>query len=41
MKLIDVAIEAGKKRTFANALDWPGWSRSGKDEESALQALLD
>ncbi len=41
MKPIDVVIEAGRKRTFASALDWPGWSRSGKDEGSALQALLD
>lgn len=41
MNPIDVVIEAGKKRTFASVLDWPGWSRSGKDEESALQALLD
>jgi hypothetical protein len=41
MNQIDVVIEIGKKRTFASALDWPGWSRSGKDEESALQVLLD
>lgn len=38
---IDVYLEAGKKRTFAGALNWPGWCRSGKDETSALQALLD
>lgn len=38
---IDVYLEIGKKRTFAGALDWPGWSRSGRDEESALQALCD
>jgi hypothetical protein len=41
MKPIDVVIETGKKRTFASALDWPGWSSSGKDEASALQALVD
>ena len=40
MNQIKVVIETGKKRTFASALDWPGWSRSGRDEESALQALL-
>lgn len=34
-------LEVGKKRTFAGALDWPGWCRSGRDEASALQALLD
>ena len=33
-------MEAGKKRTFAAVIDWPGWSRSGRDEESALDALL-
>lgn len=38
---IDVYLEIGKKRTFAGALDWPGWSRSGRDEASALQALYD
>jgi hypothetical protein len=41
MNPIEVVIEYGKKRTFASALDWPGWSRSGKDEESALGSLLD
>ena len=38
---MDVYLEVGKKRTFAGALDWPGWCRSGKDEASALQMLLD
>jgi hypothetical protein len=38
---MDVYLEIGNKRTFASALDWPGWSRSGKDEALALQALLD
>jgi hypothetical protein len=37
---IDVYLETGKKRTFASAVEWPGWCRSGRDEESALQALL-
>ena len=41
METIQVVLELGKKRIFASALDWPGWSRSGKDEESALSALLD
>ena len=36
-----VYLEAGKVRTFAGALDWPGWCRSGRDEASALQALID
>jgi hypothetical protein len=38
---IDLYLEVGQKRTFAGALDWPGWCRSGKDEESALQMLFD
>jgi hypothetical protein len=37
--MTDVAIETGSKRSFAFALDWPGWCRSGKDEGSALAAL--
>lgn len=41
MKPINLFIETGKKRTFASALDWPGWSRGARDEESALQALVD
>jgi hypothetical protein len=38
---IAVYLETGQKRTFAGALDWPGWCRSGKEAEPALQALLD
>ncbi len=38
---IPVYLEIGAKRTFAIAVDWPGWSRSGKGEAAALQALLD
>jgi hypothetical protein len=34
-----VYLEIGKKRVFACALDWPGWCRSGRDEERALEAL--
>jgi len=40
-KEIDVYLEIGKKKTFAGALDWPGWCRSGRDEASALQALFE
>jgi hypothetical protein len=35
----DVYLEAGRKRVFACAVDWPGWCRSGRDEEQALTAL--
>ena len=38
---IRVYLEIGKKRTLAGALEWPGWCRAGRDEDSALQALLD
>ena len=37
---LTVAIEHGKKKTFASALEWPGWSRSGKTPEAAIEALL-
>ncbi|MEO8452032.1 MAG: hypothetical protein ABI647_19740 [Gemmatimonadota bacterium] len=35
-----VYVEAGAKRTFAAALDWPGWSRQGPNEAEALAAML-
>lgn len=38
---IAVYLETGKKRTLASAVEWPGWSRVGRDEPSALQALVD
>ncbi|GIK36294.1 MAG: hypothetical protein BroJett011_01270 [Chloroflexota bacterium] len=38
---INMYLEIGQKRTFAGAIDWPGWCRSGRDEAAALQALLD
>ncbi len=37
---IGVAVETGAKRVFATAVDWPGWSRSGRTQEAAIQALL-
>jgi hypothetical protein len=36
---IQVYLETGSVRTFAGAVDWPGWCRSGRDEISALAAL--
>jgi len=38
---IPVYLEVGKKRVFAGGLEWPGWCRSGRDEEDALEALVD
>jgi hypothetical protein len=36
---VDVYLERGAKRVFAGAVDWPGWCRSGRDEDGALEAL--
>lgn len=36
---VPVYLELGGKRTFAGALDWPGWCRAGKDADAALAAL--
>jgi hypothetical protein len=41
MSSITLFVETGKKRVFVGAVDWPGWCRSGRDQETALQALID
>src|SRR5438105_14988169 len=38
---IDVYVEVAKRRTFAAAIDWPGWCRSGKTQEDAVEALAE
>lgn len=38
---IPIYLEITERRTLAVALDWPGWARGGRDEASALQALVD
>ena len=35
----EVYLEVGQKKIFAGALDWPGWCRSARDEETALATL--
>ena len=41
MEKIAVALEVGpSRRIFAQALDWIGWCRAGKDEETALHQLV-
>ena len=40
-KRLRVYMERGDKRTFACALDWPGWARSGRDGAEAIRALID
>ena len=37
----EVFLEVGQKRIFSVVPRWPGWCRSARDEEGALQALLD
>jgi len=35
-----VYVETGSKRVFAGAIEWPGWCRSAKTDDTAIQALL-
>lgn len=37
---VRVVVEVTPKRAFASAIDWPGWSRGGRDADGALAALL-
>jgi DinB family protein len=37
---VDVYVEAGSRRVFAGAVEWPGWCRSGRDGVAALEALI-
>jgi hypothetical protein len=41
MDRIKAYLELGKKRSFACAVDWPGWCRNGRNEDSALMALFE
>ncbi|MCA9832313.1 MAG: hypothetical protein KC435_00025 [Thermomicrobiales bacterium] len=36
-----IVLEVAPKKSFASALDWPGWSRSGKTRDAAIQVLTD
>ena len=38
---LPVYLEVGSKRVFAGAVDWPGWCRSGRDEDAAIEALFE
>ena len=38
-RTIAVTVEVAARKAFASALDWPGWTRSGKTEEAALATL--
>jgi hypothetical protein len=37
---MQVYTESGAKRAFAGAIEWPGWCRSGRREDDALDRLL-
>ncbi len=37
---VPVYVESGAKRAFAGAIEWPGWCRSGRRSEDAVEALL-
>lgn len=37
----DIYLEIGEKKVFAGAVEWPGWCRSGRNEGSAIEALLE
>lgn len=36
---VAIYLEVGAKRTFASAVDWPGWSRVARSEQEAITAL--
>ncbi len=36
---VPIYLEVGAKRTFAGAVEWPGWCRGGRDEQEAVAAL--
>jgi hypothetical protein len=37
--VVAVYVEAGRRKAFACAIDWPGWCRAARTEEAALSAL--
>lgn len=38
---VPIYVEVAAKRSFAGALDWPGWCRHGRTEADAVAALLE
>ena len=38
MKVI-AGVEVTPKKSFASALEWPGWTRAGKTPEDAVASL--
>ncbi len=41
MARIEIGEEVGAKKTFVWAIDWPGWSRGGKDVALAIESLIE
>ncbi len=41
MATTPVYLEIGSKKAFACSFAWPGWTREGRGEDEALQALVD
>ena len=37
---LEVVVESVRGRAFASATGWPGWCRSGRDEDAAVTALV-
>jgi hypothetical protein len=37
---VTVGVEVTPKKSFASALEWPGWTRAGKTPEAAVEALV-
>ena len=37
---LTVALEGTGRKVFASALEWPGWSRSAKTPDAAIESLL-
>ena len=37
----DVVLEVARTKSFASAVDWPGWCRAGPTPDAALRALAD
>ena len=40
MVRLDIGEEVAPKKTFVWAIEWPGWCRSGKDRDLAIEALI-
>jgi hypothetical protein len=38
---LEVYLEVGTRRVFAGAIEWPGWCRSARGEDAAVEAFLD